>query len=103
MAAMLSYKLLTFLIFPLLSNFVEFYSLNLFFFFPDSLIKGDTAASLPIISYALTSYSPYVAELLMESNIELIAKNDLRFIDTVYKVFWVYETIIILVVIEWFF
>lgn len=39
----------------------------------------------------------------MESNIELIAKNDLRFIDTVYKVFWVYETIIILVVIEWFF
>ncbi|XP_014645373.1 PREDICTED: centrosomal protein of 44 kDa isoform X3 [Ceratotherium simum simum] len=49
------------------------------------LIKGDTAASLPIISYSLTSYSPYVAELLMESNIELIAKNDLRFIDTVYK------------------
>lgn len=49
------------------------------------LIKGDTAASLPIISYSLTSYSPYVAELLVESNIELIAKNDLRFIDTVYK------------------
>ncbi|ELK17548.1 hypothetical protein PAL_GLEAN10016654 [Pteropus alecto] len=51
-----------------------------------SLIKGDTAASLPIISYSLTSYSPYVAELLVESNIELIAKNDLRFIDTVYKI-----------------
>ncbi|XP_030879654.1 centrosomal protein of 44 kDa isoform X2 [Leptonychotes weddellii] len=49
------------------------------------LVKGYTAASLPIISYSLTSYSPYVAELLMESNIELIAKNDLRFIDTVYK------------------
>ncbi|XP_027455128.1 centrosomal protein of 44 kDa isoform X4 [Zalophus californianus] len=49
------------------------------------LVKGDTAASLPIISYSLTSYSPYVAELLLESNIELIAKNDLRFIDTVYK------------------
>ncbi|XP_007523074.1 centrosomal protein of 44 kDa [Erinaceus europaeus] len=49
------------------------------------LIKGDTAACLPIISYSLTSYSPYIAELLMESNIELIAKNDLRFIDTVYK------------------
>ncbi|XP_070271583.1 centrosomal protein of 44 kDa isoform X5 [Myotis yumanensis] len=49
------------------------------------LIKGDLAASLPIISYCLTSYSPYVAELLMESNVELIAKNDLRFIDTVYK------------------
>lgn len=49
------------------------------------LIKGDTAASLPIISYSLTSYSPYVTELLMDSNIELIAKNDVRFIDTVYK------------------
>ncbi|XP_004458717.1 centrosomal protein of 44 kDa [Dasypus novemcinctus] len=49
------------------------------------LIKGETAASLPIISYSLTLYSPYVAELLMESNVELIAKNDLRFIDAVYK------------------
>lgn len=49
------------------------------------MVKGDVAASLPIISYSLTSYSPYVAELLMESNLELIAKNDLRFIDTVYK------------------
>ncbi|XP_013209558.1 centrosomal protein of 44 kDa isoform X2 [Microtus ochrogaster] len=49
------------------------------------LMRGDTAASLPIISYSLTSYSPYIAELLMESNIELIAKNDVRFTDTVYK------------------
>ncbi|MEJ1287801.1 centrosomal protein 44 [Cricetulus griseus] len=49
------------------------------------LMKGDTAASLPIISYSLTSYSPYVSELLMESNIELLAKNDVRFTDTVYK------------------
>ncbi|XP_078222372.1 centrosomal protein of 44 kDa isoform X7 [Callithrix jacchus] len=49
------------------------------------LIKGDTAASLPIISYSFTSYSPYVTELIMESNVELIAKNDLRFIDAVYK------------------
>lgn len=49
------------------------------------LMRGDTAASLPIISYSLTSYSPYIAELLMESNVELIAKNDVRFTDTVYK------------------
>uniref|UniRef100_A0A8C2P0N0 Centrosomal protein of 44 kDa n=1 Tax=Capra hircus TaxID=9925 RepID=A0A8C2P0N0_CAPHI len=49
------------------------------------LVKGDTAASLPIISYSLTSYSPYVAELLVDSSVELLAKNDLRFIDTVYK------------------
>ncbi|XP_004610478.2 centrosomal protein of 44 kDa isoform X1 [Sorex araneus] len=49
------------------------------------LVKGDTAASLPIISYSLTSYSPYIAEFLLESNVELLAKNDLCFIDTVYK------------------
>lgn len=49
------------------------------------LMKGDTAASLPIISYSLTSYSPHVAELVMESSAELIAKNDVRFTDTVYK------------------
>ncbi|XP_032154571.1 centrosomal protein of 44 kDa isoform X5 [Sapajus apella] len=49
------------------------------------LIKGDPAASLPIISYSFTSYSPYVTELIMESNVELIAKNDLRFIDAIYK------------------
>ena len=60
---------------------------NTFSFLPYSLVKGDTAASLPIISYSLTSYSPYVAELLVNSNVELLAKNDLRFIDTVYKVF----------------
>ncbi|XP_019063839.1 centrosomal protein of 44 kDa isoform X4 [Fukomys damarensis] len=49
------------------------------------LIKGDTAATLPIISYSLTSYSPFVTEHLMECNVELLAKNDLRFTDTVYK------------------
>lgn len=49
------------------------------------LIKGETSASLPIISYSLTSYSPYVTELLMDCNIELVAKNDMRFTDTVYK------------------
>ncbi|XP_051026002.1 centrosomal protein of 44 kDa [Acomys russatus] len=49
------------------------------------LMKGETAASLPIISYSLTSYSPYISELLMESNIELLAKNDVRFTDVVYK------------------
>ncbi|KAM5264317.1 centrosomal protein of 44 kDa [Ctenodactylus gundi] len=49
------------------------------------LIKGDTAASLPIISYSLTSYSPYVTELLMQCNVELLGKNDLRFTDSVYK------------------
>ncbi|XP_074085046.1 centrosomal protein of 44 kDa isoform X1 [Macrotis lagotis] len=49
------------------------------------LVKGDPAAYLPIISYSLTSYSTYVAEFLVISNIELTAKNDYRFIDSVYK------------------
>ncbi|XP_060237781.1 centrosomal protein of 44 kDa isoform X5 [Meriones unguiculatus] len=49
------------------------------------LMKGETAAFLPIISYSFTSYSPYVSELLMESNVELLAKNDVRFTDTIYK------------------
>ncbi|XP_069872564.1 centrosomal protein of 44 kDa isoform X3 [Dipodomys merriami] len=49
------------------------------------LIKGDPAASLPIISYSLTSYSPYLTELLMESDVDLVGKNDICFTDTVYK------------------
>ncbi|XP_056658904.1 centrosomal protein of 44 kDa isoform X9 [Monodelphis domestica] len=49
------------------------------------LVKGDPAAYLPIISHSLTSYSTYVAEFLVISNTELTAKNDYRFIDSVYK------------------
>ncbi|XP_042555965.1 centrosomal protein of 44 kDa isoform X1 [Dipodomys spectabilis] len=49
------------------------------------LIKGDPAASLPIISYSLTSYSPYLTELLVESDVDLVGKNDICFTDTVYK------------------
>lgn len=49
------------------------------------LVKGDPAASLPIISYSLTSYSPYIAELLLDANTEILAKNDLSFVDSVYK------------------
>ncbi|KAM4049466.1 centrosomal protein of 44 kDa isoform 2-T3 [Anomaloglossus baeobatrachus] len=50
------------------------------------LVKGDPAASLPIISYTFTAYSPYIAETLVSLDIELAAKSDLRFIDAVYKV-----------------
>ncbi|XP_072478696.1 centrosomal protein of 44 kDa isoform X4 [Notamacropus eugenii] len=49
------------------------------------LVKGDPAAYLPIISHSLTSYSTYVAEFLVISNTELTAKNDYRFVDSVYK------------------
>uniref|UniRef100_A0A8C8S4E8 Centrosomal protein of 44 kDa n=1 Tax=Pelusios castaneus TaxID=367368 RepID=A0A8C8S4E8_9SAUR len=49
------------------------------------LVKGDPAAFLPIISYSFTSFSTYVAELLVESDIELMAKSDLRFIEAIYK------------------
>lgn len=50
------------------------------------LVKGDPAASLPIISYTFTGYSAYIAEILVSLDIELAAKSDLRFIDAVYKV-----------------
>ncbi|XP_056416706.1 centrosomal protein of 44 kDa isoform X2 [Hyla sarda] len=50
------------------------------------LVKGDPAASLPIISYTFTGYSTYIAEILVSLDIELAAKSDLRFIDAVYKV-----------------
>ncbi|KAM8940444.1 centrosomal protein of 44 kDa [Pelodytes ibericus] len=50
------------------------------------LVKGDPAASLPILSFTFTRYSTYVAEILVSLDIELTAKSDLRFIDSVYKV-----------------
>ncbi|XP_030419038.1 centrosomal protein of 44 kDa isoform X4 [Gopherus evgoodei] len=50
-----------------------------------SSLKGDPAAFLPIISYSFTSFSTYIAELLVESDVELTAKSDLRFIEAIYK------------------
>ncbi|XP_039397316.1 centrosomal protein of 44 kDa isoform X2 [Mauremys reevesii] len=50
-----------------------------------SFAKGDPAAFLPIISYSFTSFSTYIAELLVESDVELTAKSDLRFIEAIYK------------------
>ncbi|XP_072113765.1 centrosomal protein of 44 kDa isoform X2 [Mobula birostris] len=52
----------------------------------NGLTKGDPAAFLPIMSYAFTSYSTYVTEQLIASGVELVGKNDTRFLDAVYKV-----------------
>ncbi|XP_042322472.1 centrosomal protein of 44 kDa isoform X2 [Sceloporus undulatus] len=49
------------------------------------LAKGDPSVFLPIISYCFTSFSTHITELLVESDVELTAKNDLRFIEAVYK------------------
>ncbi|NXN28406.1 CEP44 protein, partial [Nycticryphes semicollaris] len=49
------------------------------------LVKGDPAAFLPIISYCFTSFSTHIAELLVQCDVELAAKSDLRFIDAIYK------------------
>ncbi|NXX90596.1 CEP44 protein, partial [Centropus bengalensis] len=49
------------------------------------LLKGDPAAFLPIISYSFTSFSTYIAELLVKCDVELTAKSDLRFIEAIYK------------------
>uniref|UniRef100_A0A8D0H0V7 Centrosomal protein of 44 kDa n=1 Tax=Sphenodon punctatus TaxID=8508 RepID=A0A8D0H0V7_SPHPU len=48
-------------------------------------VKGDPSAFLPIISYCFTSFSTCIAELLVESDVELTAKSDLRFIEAIYK------------------
>nr|XP_016847976.1 PREDICTED: centrosomal protein of 44 kDa isoform X2 [Anolis carolinensis] len=49
------------------------------------LAKGDPSVFLPIISYCFTSFSTRITELLVESGVELTAKNDFRFIEAVYK------------------
>ncbi|NWH65581.1 CEP44 protein, partial [Geococcyx californianus] len=49
------------------------------------LVKGDPAAFLPIISYTFTSFSTYIAELLVKCGVELTAKSDLRFTEAIYK------------------
>ncbi|XP_071263529.1 centrosomal protein of 44 kDa isoform X3 [Salvelinus alpinus] len=54
--------------------------------FCKSLAKGDPSAFLPIVSYAFISYSPHLAEHLVGFGVELTGKNDLRFIECIYKV-----------------
>uniref|UniRef100_A0AAZ3RV47 Centrosomal protein of 44 kDa n=1 Tax=Oncorhynchus tshawytscha TaxID=74940 RepID=A0AAZ3RV47_ONCTS len=51
-----------------------------------SLSKGDPSAFLPIVSYVFISYSPHLAEHLVGFGVELTGKNDLRFIECIYKV-----------------
>uniref|UniRef100_A0A7N6AM45 Centrosomal protein of 44 kDa n=1 Tax=Anabas testudineus TaxID=64144 RepID=A0A7N6AM45_ANATE len=50
------------------------------------LSKGEPSAFLPLVSFALTSFSPPLAEQLMADGLELTGKTDLRFTDTLYKV-----------------
>ncbi|KAK3554567.1 hypothetical protein QTP70_025520 [Hemibagrus guttatus] len=50
------------------------------------LARGDPSCCLPIVSYAFTSFSTSVAEHLVECGIELTGKNDLSFMESVYKV-----------------
>ncbi|XP_069048858.1 centrosomal protein of 44 kDa isoform X2 [Lepisosteus oculatus] len=49
------------------------------------LAKGDPSAFLPVVSHAFISYSSYLAEHLVGFGVELAGKNDLRFIESVYK------------------
>ncbi|KAJ8407454.1 hypothetical protein AAFF_G00273110 [Aldrovandia affinis] len=50
------------------------------------LAKGDPSSFLPVVSYAFISYSSYLAEDLVGFGVELTGKNDLRFLEAVYKV-----------------
>ncbi|XP_076150123.1 centrosomal protein of 44 kDa [Alosa pseudoharengus] len=52
----------------------------------EGLARGDPACCLPIVSHALVSYSPYLAEHLMGFSVELTGATDLRFVESVYKV-----------------
>ncbi|XP_024254587.1 centrosomal protein of 44 kDa [Oncorhynchus tshawytscha] len=52
----------------------------------NGLSKGDPSAFLPIVSYVFISYSPHLAEHLVGFGVELTGKNDLRFIECIYKV-----------------
>ncbi|KAF5901686.1 centrosomal protein of 44 kDa-like isoform X1, partial [Clarias magur] len=49
------------------------------------LAKGDPSCFLPIVSYTFTSFSPAVAEHLVEFGVELTGKNDMSFMESVYK------------------
>uniref|UniRef100_A0A3B3SCJ8 Centrosomal protein of 44 kDa n=1 Tax=Paramormyrops kingsleyae TaxID=1676925 RepID=A0A3B3SCJ8_9TELE len=51
-----------------------------------ALARGEPSSVLPIVSYAFVSYSSHVAEHLVGLGVELAGKNDLRFVETVYKV-----------------
>ncbi|XP_063049008.1 centrosomal protein of 44 kDa [Engraulis encrasicolus] len=50
------------------------------------LALGDPSCFLPIVSHALISYSPYVAEHIMAFSVELNGASNLRFVESVYKV-----------------
>ncbi|KAJ8357437.1 hypothetical protein SKAU_G00202310 [Synaphobranchus kaupii] len=50
------------------------------------LAKGDPSSFLPVVNYAFLSYSSYLAENLIGFGVELAGKNDLRFLEAIYKV-----------------
>ena len=51
----------------------------------DGLATGDAAALLPLLHYTLLRYSGAVARWLEERGYDLYGKNDLRFMETVYR------------------
>ncbi|KAJ8271782.1 hypothetical protein COCON_G00106410 [Conger conger] len=50
------------------------------------LAKGDPSSFLPVMNYTFLSYSSYLAEDLIGFGVELAGKNDVRFLEAVYKV-----------------
>jgi len=49
-------------------------------------VQGSPIAFLPIIHHALMNYSLPLARWLDEEGYEMFGKNDLRFIESLYKV-----------------
>ena len=50
-----------------------------------SFAEGLPPVFLPLIHYSLLEYSAPVAHFINKSGFDLLAKNDLRFIESVYK------------------
>lgn len=51
----------------------------------EAMNEGNPIVFLPILHFALLSYSKYVAQFLVENNYELYSKSDKEFIDKIFK------------------
>jgi centrosomal protein CEP44 len=49
------------------------------------LLEGNPIAYLPILHYCFLSYSPHIAQYLLDNDYELFSKNDKEFFDKIYN------------------
>jgi len=51
------------------------------------ILEGKPFAFLPLIHHLLLVYSPHVTNFVTQNGFELYAKTDMRFMESVYKLF----------------